>query len=114
MLFSKPDVEDSFLCELKNVSVFILQVGGDGVRVIGRRLEHVFKILSCELEEERGDESMSAVQKKDWTVVVDPFFVLLQQLPKVLEFLFLLEGWAVDDEMVLFTMKTTRLRGGSG
>ncbi len=31
--------------------------------------------------------------------------------PKVLEFLFLLEGWAVNDEMVLFTMETTRLRG---
>jgi len=35
----------------------------------------------------------------------------LQQFPKVLEFLFLLEGWAVNDEMVLFTMETTRLRG---
>ncbi len=74
-------------------------------------MEHVFKILSCELQEDRGDESMFAVQKKDWAVVVDPFFVLLQQLPKVLEFLFLLEGWAVDDEMILLTMETTRLRG---
>jgi len=52
-----------------------------------------------------------AVQKKDGAVGVDPFFVLLQQFPKVLEFLFLLEGWAVNDEMVLFTMETTRLRG---
>jgi hypothetical protein len=111
MLFCKPDGEDSFLGELKNVSVFVLQVGGDGVGVIRRRLEHVFKVLSCELQEERSNESTFAVQKKDWAVVVDPFFVLLQQLPKVLEFLFLLEGWAVDDEMVLLTMETTRLRG---
>jgi hypothetical protein len=71
----------------------------------------MFKALSCELQEERGDESMFAIQKKDQTVVVYPFFVLLQQLPKVLEFLFLLEGWAVDDEMILFTMKAARLRG---
>ena len=59
----------------------------------------------------RSDESVFAVQKKDGTVGVDPFFVLLQQLPKVLEFLFLLEGWAVDDKMVLSTMETTRLWG---
>ncbi len=57
---------------------------------------------------------MSAIQKKDQTVVVYPFFVLLQQLPKVLEFLLLLEVWAINDEMVLFTMKAARLRGGSG
>ena len=54
---------------------------------------------------------MFAVQKKDGTVGVDPFFVLLQRFPKVLEFLFLLEGRAVNDEMVLFTMKAARLRG---
>jgi hypothetical protein len=71
----------------------------------------VFKALSSELQKERIDESMFAIEKKDWTVVVNPFFVLLQQLPKVLEFLLFLEVRAVDDEMVLFTMEAASLRG---
>jgi hypothetical protein len=49
MLFCKSDGENPLLWELKNVSVFILQVGGDGLGVIQRRFKHVFKALSCEL-----------------------------------------------------------------
>jgi hypothetical protein len=45
------------------------------------------------------------------TVVIYPFFIVLYQFPKILELLLLLEGWAIDDEMVLFTMKAARLRG---